>query len=227
MNLETMSWFAAVLAIPVMFLTWLFKPKEFIAFCKNCWGLFFATFVVIALIAAWIRGWFNWLIHPATLPVWVLILLVCLGMLIAFAVWLVVKSLNKQPLPEIRPNWPPVQEPARPAQPAQPDWHNYISDELFGVLWRWSYIGNTINDSALVAFCPKQGCMNRLESGFSPENPHMHLSLYGIADTMACHRCGFKKHFDCDHETLKRRVMDEIERLVNTRQYVERLKTNS
>jgi hypothetical protein len=78
---------------------------------------------------------------------------------------------------------------------------------------------------ALAAFCPRPGCLNRLESGFSPENPNLHASFYGLPDTMRCNRCGFKKHFDCDHETLKRRVIDEIERLVNTGQYVERLKS--
>ena len=41
------------------------------------------------------------------------------------------------------------QTPPQPAQPARIDWHNYIQDEIFGVLWHWQYSGNSLNDSRL------------------------------------------------------------------------------
>jgi hypothetical protein len=62
MKLEEWSWIAGIVGVPVMFLTWLFKPKEFVAFCKNRWDLIFAMIVAAMLISAWIHGWFNWLV---------------------------------------------------------------------------------------------------------------------------------------------------------------------
>jgi len=125
---------------------------------------------------------------------------------------------------------PPQPEPiyqAQSPQSQQPDWHNFVSDEIFGVFWRWNYIGKTINDRALAAFCPRPDCMNRLETAIDPQNPNVNRFLSfetGVPETMSCHRCGFKRHFDCDGRTIQRRVIDEIERLVNTGQYVQRLK---
>jgi len=42
LDLEKMSWIAALVAVPVMLLTWLFKPKEFLSFCKASWLLILA-----------------------------------------------------------------------------------------------------------------------------------------------------------------------------------------
>lgn len=225
MNLEKMSWLAGIVAVPVMLLTWFFKPKEFVSFCKDSWKFVLAMFFVVALVTAWIRSWFNWLTHPVTLPLWVLILL--LGLLFVFGVLLIAASLKK-PLLQIETDrtTSPAQEPTRPAQPAQPtqpDWHNFVSDEIFGVLWRWSYSGNTILDYDLTAFCPRTGCMNRLEIEFDPQNPNIPRQYLTIPESMTCHHCGFKCHFDCDRQTLQKRVINEIERLINTGQYVQRM----
>lgn len=115
----------------------------------------------------------------------------------------------------------------QPAPPSRPDWHKFVSDEIFGVFWRWSYSGNSINDHLLAGFCPKQGCMNRLEIDFDPQNPHLAGQFHTLCESMVCHRCGFKHHFDCDRESLQRRVIHEIERLINTGQYMARLKFRS
>jgi hypothetical protein len=115
---------------------------------------------------------------------------------------------------------------AQPTQPTQPDWHNFDSDHIFGVLWRWNYSGNTLRESSLSAFCPQQGCMNRLEIEYDPQNPNFARSATidsGVPETMSCQRCGFKRHFDCDRETLKQKVIYEIERLIHTGQYVQRM----
>src|SRR5665213_471442 len=194
MKLEKWSWFAGIVAAIVATLAWLVDRNDAIKFCKD-WGKTIISPFVFA---------FNWLTHPVTWPIWALILLVFLGLLL----WLIGTCLNKQSL--------------SPAQRAQGDFHNFTRREIEGVVWKWNYFGNRINDSALAAFCPKPGCMNRLESDFSPENPNRHAGLVP-PDTMKCNRCGFIKHFDRDYDTLKRHVMDEIERLIETGQYVEQI----
>lgn len=229
MNLEHLSWVAGIVAVPVMLLTWFFKPKEFASFCKSTWPLLLVIFLIAGLIVTWVRGWFSWLAHPATLPLWLVILLFIL--LFVFGVLFIAASLKKSVVTiEPRRTVPPAREtsyPTQPTQPAQLDWHSFVSDEIFGVLWRWSYVYNRISDTSVIAFCPRPGCMNRLEIGMDPQNPNIGRQPYSFPATMGCHRCGFKHHFDCDENTLRRRVMDEIERLINTGQYVQRMTTKA
>ena len=167
--------------------------------------------------------WLNWFVQPVTVPFWVLLLSGLLGFAVAVVFWLIISALHRQSRTETRKNWPPSREPARPTEPTKPDWHHFVSDEIFGVIWRWSYFGDEISQNSLSAFCPKPGCLNRLESVFDMDNPN--FSHYGPpCATLICRRCGFKRYFDCHHDSLERRVFSEIERLVNTGQYVTRLK---
>jgi hypothetical protein len=117
--------------------------------------------------------------------------------------------------------------PAQKMRSQRPDWHRFVSDQIFGVLWRWGYTGNSINDNVLSGFCPKQGCMNRLDIDFDSQNPNAAKNFDTIPETMTCSRCGFKRHFDCDRQTLQVKVIHEIERLINTGQYVQRLEFGS
>ena len=213
-----MSQLAGIVAVPVLLFTWLIKPKEFVSFYKVSWKFVLAIVFAVALFTVWIRGWFDWLAHPVTMRFWVLILL--LGLLFVFGVLLIAASLKKLTV-QIE-----TQTAGKSASSAKPDWHNYVSDEIFGVIWRWRYIGNTIDHDSLAAFCPRSGCMNRLKIGLDPQNPNRPRDYYIFPESIVCHRCNFKHHFDCDGPTIERRVIDEIERLINTGQYVQRMKGN-
>lgn len=214
---------AQILSIPLAIVLWFFTKEHVAKFWKTWWKPIFGVLAVVTLFALWRLGWFNWLTYSPTIPIWVLILLVFLGLLFAFVVWLLKTALNKKSLPPFQP--PSAGEPERPEQPTQPDWHSFTRADIFGVVWEWNYIGNMINGSSLAAFCPNQGCMNRLEDQLDPKNPNQSThDFYIFPVTLNCHRCRFKRHFDCDYDTLKRRVMDEIERLVKTGRYVQLLR---
>jgi hypothetical protein len=135
------------------------------------------------------------------------------------------KSSKLQTRKAIRPTQS-AQE-TQTTKPPRLDWHNYVSDEIFGVRWEWRYKGNMLDCDSLAGFCPKQGCMNRLESGFDPQNPTPAVDIFNPPVSMTCHRCRFKRHFDCDEETLQQRVVNEIERLVKTGQYMQRPTTKA
>lgn len=219
MKLEKASWIASILAIPVAFVVWYFKPEEFTAFFKKAWNVIVSPFAAMS----------NWLAHRAETPVWVLLLLVFLGILLAIAIIWFMRFLQRPalraaprhtPTPiystaeTVRPQIPP-----QPAPPARIDWHNYIQDEIFGVLWHWRYIGNTLDDSRIGALCPRAGCMNRLELTFDPQNPNLYRGHMTMPQSFVCNRCGFKQHFEFDGDTLRRRVCDEIERRVRTGEF--------
>jgi hypothetical protein len=220
MKLERWSWIAGIFAAVIGLLAWLVDKNDFIAFCKATW-----KFIITPFLSA-----YNWLTHPVALPVWMLPLLLLLGVLVAFLVWLVSSSRRKIRLHRrqaMTPNQPAVQpagQSAEPVKPARIDWHDYIQDEIFDVLWQWRYSNNAINEYSLVSLCPRTGCMNRLQIvELDPANPSLHTSFMTMPATLTCHRCGFKRHFDYDGNTLRSRVCDEIERRVRTGEYEQRM----
>jgi hypothetical protein len=226
-SLSDVANLAQIISIPLTVLLWFFTKEHVAGFWKKWWRLIFSVLAVVTIVGAWRQGWFSWLTHSTALPIWVLILILFGGPLLGFIIWSVISSLPSKPVENTtkidRSQSVPKQS-TQPVKPIQIDWHNFVSDEIFGVLWRWDYYGNTINDRSLTAFCPRPGCMNRLESELDPANPNFGRQHYGFPETMTCHRCGFKHHFDCDSETVRRRVVNEIERLVNTGQYLQRIK---
>jgi hypothetical protein len=215
---------AQILSIPLAIVLWFFTKERVAMFWAKWWKLIFGVLGIVTLFAFWRLDWLHWLSRPVTLPLWLLILLLVL--IAGFGVLLIATSL-KNPLLQIgmsHESSPMQRNSTQPAQPSQSDWHNFVSDEIFGVLWKWRYVHNKLDEYSLVGFCPRQDCMNRLDIDFDPQNPNLGANPYGLPETMTCHRCGFKRHFDCDRQTLTRRVFNEIERLVHTGQYVERLK---
>ena len=154
MKLEKASWIAAILAIPVAFFVWYFKPEDFNSFFKSLGKIICAPFLMV----------FNWLnTHPVTWPVWALILIAISGLaVVAMLFYFFGKVSETQPVPELL-NLDPL---------------NYRADEIFGVEWVWSYVYRKLNVNDLSAFCPKKSCMCRLTMQEHPERMAMRQSGY-------------------------------------------------
>jgi len=94
----------------------------------------------------------------------------------------------------------------------------YTEDEIMGVYWKWTYRGNIIGHPE--GFCPQVDCRRRLDfrddwnrargGGYAPVSAH-------------CPRCGFSHPFQQSENEVRRLVAIEIEGLLSTGQYKERL----
>jgi hypothetical protein len=222
MKLEEMSWIAGCIALPLMVVIWLIDRKQFTDFCKKWKGLILVAFIVVALMVALSHGCFNWLTHGVTLPIWALLVTVLLVVLIAFLGWLIGNTISTRPLPLMEQFQPSEQvQPKQPLLTPQPNPLLYVNDEIFGVRWSWDYIGRMINTPSLIAFCPRQNCRCRLEAktDFNKYIPH----VYALPISLNCPRCGFRQDFDYGMEKLKYNVGVEIERRINTGEYIKLL----
>jgi hypothetical protein len=205
MKLEKASWIAAILAIPVAFFVWYFKPEDFNSFFKGLGKLIYTPFSMV----------FNWLTHPVTWPVWALILIAISGLaVVAMLFYFFGKVSETQPVPELL-NLDPL---------------NYRADEIFGVEWVWSYVYGKLNVNDLSAFCPKKSCMCRLTMQEHPERMAMRQSGYSagvyIPVSFTCTTCGFTRQFDSDWKKLKNDIFLEIERRIRTGEFQQRMTQN-
>jgi hypothetical protein len=104
-------------------------------------------------------------------------------------------------------------------------YQDYCSDEIFGVRWSWSYGYGKLNENSLVAYCPRTGCMHRLESRINRLLDANSTMLTGLVatDSLHCPRCGFQQDLDTDVQHQKVKVLLEIERLINTGEFAQRV----
>jgi len=194
MKLEKGSWIAAILAIPVAFLVWLVTPTEFIGFCKSLGKTISTPFASM----------FSWLTHPVTWPMWVLIVVVLAVLFVLIATLLLYSLIRKGGrLPEIDPV-------------------NYRTDEIFGVVWIWSYIYGKLDQNNISAICPRQDCKHRLETQINPNAP-FNPALRMPPVSLVCRRCGFKKDFNSDLKSVEYDVLLEVDRRIRTGEFVRRL----
>ncbi len=205
MTLSDYASWASILSLPLSVVLWFFTREAAAKFWKDWLGWIIIGAIILGLLASWHMGWLSWLTKPITWPVWGLILLGIGGCILALLCWFVVKMFDEQPI-----------------IPMQLDWHNYTHDEIFGVRWNWSYVGNQISDQ-LSVFCPRQNCCKcRLKSELN-NNARFNPGKYYPPISLVCSHCGFKQDYDCDFESLKRDVLFEIERRINTKEFLKHL----
>ena len=150
MNLEQWSQVAGIGAIPIGIIVWLVDRKQVITFCKKWSKIIVVAFAGVILFAVWQRGYFNWLFHPVTWPVWALIILGFFSLAIPVGTVLIIAYFERQP-----------------SRPTENDPFSYLTDIIFGIEWVWGYIGTQLNVHELSAFCPNQSCKCRLEPEFT------------------------------------------------------------
>ena len=202
-KLQTFAWIAGILSCLVAIIVNWERLEQFL---KKCWACFSGLF-----------DWVQWFSHPIAIPVfWIILLVGILVLLTLLLIWLIANSPHNQQAHPTEQVLPKV-----PLLTAQPNPLNYVNDEIFGVRWSWDYIGGMINDSHLVAFCPRQNCRCRLEAKTDCNRyiPH----VYALPISLNCPRCGFSREFDSDMKQLKHNVGVEIERRINTGEYIKAL----
>ena len=202
MTLSDYASCASILSLPLSVVLWLFTRETAAKFWKNWFGRIFFVGFILGLVAVWHMGWLSWLTKPVVWPVWALILLGVGGLVLPLLYWGLIKLFGKQSII------------------SQLNWRNYVNDEIFGVNWHWNYLGDKLYDD-LSAFCPDHKCKCRLRSEpnrNAPFNPNRYESPISLV----CPRCGFQKDFDSDFESIKRNVFIEIERRLNTKEFLKR-----
>lgn len=193
MKLEDVAGYATIASIPLTIVLWLVTREHFMAFWKKWAWLIKTTVVLLTLIGLVRLGWLDWIANRVTVPVYVLIIVLAL---LLGSVWLVARFVKYM----------------ASSSPSQP-WLTYVSDNLFGVDWNWQYHDGQLTAYGITALCPKPSCRCRL----SPQRSSMYDAIKEIG--LVCQNCGFQKDFDCDWETLERRVLIEVERRIRTGQY--------
>jgi len=202
MTLSDYASWASIFSLPLSVVLWFFTREAAAKFWKDWLGWIIIGAIILGLFAAWHMGWLNWLAQPITWPVWGLILLGVTSFLCPLCCWGLIKLFSEQPII------------------SQLDWHNYVNDEIFGVNWHWSYFGDKLGDE-LSAFCPRQDCKCRLKSELN-NSARYNPGRYDFPISLVCSRCGFRQDYDRDLESLKRDVFIEIERRLNTKEFLKR-----
>jgi hypothetical protein len=126
-------------------------------------------------------------IAPSLIANWILVLLVLLALpmllLIIVAAW----------------QW------IRPAKQSQPSWKTYLSDEFFGLKWRWQYFGDAMSD--MHTFCPN------CDFQVYPERASSYIAVDRIAFRCdSCHRelCTFEDSYEAMENQAKRFAQQKI-----------------
>jgi hypothetical protein len=204
-KLQILSWLLAPVTLAVTLIIHRNNLKMFLLKWWKALALF--TFVTL-LVAAYFNGRLAWLVRTVALPIWVWLLLV------PAAIVLVISCLLA---------WckPSTKEPLATDEPLAPDPLRYTEADIFGARWHWRYINRRIDNESLAAFCPKSHCKNRLE--LQDDCDRMDLERHGIPVKLVCLHCGFCKPFDFAKHDLLNRVGQEIERRLNTGEYVREL----
>ncbi len=212
MKLEDWAHIAEIFMGVATFVTLAIQYKKVMVFCKRFWKVILPAFLIVALYALWVRGYFDWLFHPVTLPIWEWILFGGILLAVPIVLWAFVHSItiNAQQ-PETLP-------------PQRPDPHNYVNDHIFGVMWLWSYdMRGMINLNSLTPICPEPNCLNRLDRQMDFERyTNIRPSQFGPPISLSCSHCHFKREFDHGWEHLQDALGKEIERRINTGEYIQR-----
>jgi hypothetical protein len=199
MTLSDYASWASIFSLPLSVLLWFFTRETAAKFWKDWLGWIISAAIILGVFAAWHMGWLNWLAKPITWPVWGLILLGFVCFICPLFCQGLIKLFSDQSIPQL-------------------DWHNYVNDEIFGVRWNWRYFGDKLDDE-LSAFCPRQDCKCRLKSELN-NNARFNPGKYYPPISLVCSRCGFRQDYDIDLESLKRDVLVEIERRINTKEFL-------
>jgi hypothetical protein len=205
--------FAQILSLPLAILLWLFTKDHVTTFWRKWRTPIFIGLPCLAAVGAWRWGWLAWLVRPitVTLPVWVwAVALMCIALAISLP-WVMRVSLRND---SSRPGNPIGELPS--ARTSRRGWTEYINDEIFGVRWSWDYFGTRLDARSLTAFCPAISCRHRLDV-----RPNYPAAISKLTISLSCPRCGFTRDFDWDHDELRKNVLGEVERRLNTGEYLE------
>ena len=193
MNLSDIANYAQIVSIPLTILIWLITRERFVKFWKKWFVLILVIALIIGLIGLWKVNWLQWLQwlqYQITWPVWALMLLSLSGLAIAFSIRALTGSLGRIP-----------------------DHSLYISDNVFGIEWHWCYQGDALYTKNFAPFCPNRECSCMLD-------PARRSSYQAIDDViLVCDHCGFTKDFECNWDTLIRKVVKEIDRRIRTGEF--------
>jgi hypothetical protein len=189
---------AQLLVFPLAILVWLVTQRIAPRFWKRWARSILAVSAVVTLFGLWRLRILDSLGGRVHLPGWMML---GLGLLAVLA-GLFLRSLMRSN------TW-------------ERDWRDYISDEMFGVVWHWRYIRNEVPEHHLSPFCPEQQCGCRLQSRANPERRGPQPAAVPVF--LLCPRCGFKREFDSGFDGLKAKVVAEIENRLRTGEYQKRL----
>jgi hypothetical protein len=168
--LSDMANWAQILSLPVSVALWYFTREKAAKFWKKYLKVILSAFAILTLITFSRVGWLDWLTHEVTWPVWALMLLGLSVPVVALLILWLRSLLEKQP--ESR------------------DYLLYVSDNIDGIEWHWSYSEGQLDDFRLSAFCSNHECSCRLEAQLQRIIPP-EISL-------KCNHCGYVKDFRCD-----------------------------
>jgi hypothetical protein len=222
-----------LLALPLSVVLWYFTKEHFNSFWRN-WRkpIFWILACAAGLAAAVTAARHGWLTKQVQLPVWIFVLSLALVLAVLWVAYLLIEALgSKTPARRTftpRSPGPPQSVPHQTAFPPErePGPLDYKGDDIFGVSWSWDYWGHTINDSTITAFCPLDKCRCRLDWKDDYERL-IHTGGYHGATTpttLICPNCGLSQAMQWDSRELRRRVALEIERRLNTGEFMKQLK---
>jgi hypothetical protein len=209
MSLSDWGNWAQIVSVPLAVVLALFATQKA---WKKWRKVFWVTAVISGLFLAYRFGWFHWLVKPVTLATWFLILIVLCSLAVSVTGLIVFKLVqNFQGKSELKRVFTV---------------DDYRSDIMFGCTWMWNYYrGGNINERSIIPYCPKPDCKCKLDAR---EDYHRHPmnSREQAPVTLSCVHCGntIKSEFTWDE--LHRRVMLEIDRRIQTREYLTHLESH-
>jgi|ERR1039458_3665497 hypothetical protein len=214
MQLEHWAHIAEIISPVLIVLTWAINRRDFFDVFRRRWKLILPAFVIVALYALWVRGYFMWLFNRVTLPVLELIVFAVLLLALPIGLWFLVHALQEnvkqlQPTPE----------------PLRPDPRNFVNDEILGVMWHWRYdMSGMLDVDSLLPICPGDTCRNRLDMRTDFQRySNMRPNPYGPPVSFVCSRCHFTREFDYSWIQLQQDLGKEIERRINIGEYAQRI----
>lgn len=185
---------ATIVSVPLTILTWLFTRERLAKFWKKWFKWILGIVVIGGIWGLWRLGWLNWLQYRFLCPVWGLILLFLSGLAIVACILAIATFLRTN------------------------DHFSYLSDNIFGIEWQWRWQGGKLYKHNLMSFCPRRKCSCRLD----PQEMSGYRAIDDIS--LVCDHCGFTKHFDCNWDELKWKVIKEIDRRIRTGESKENLR---
>jgi hypothetical protein len=197
MSLNDLASYATVATIPLTIILWLVTRELFMAFWKRWWRQIGVVAVLLTLVGLYRTGWLNWLGHRVALPVYGLLLVPVIGLaVIWFILWLATAVKSKSS-----------------SSTAVTAHLSYVSDNIFGIQWKWDYTYGKLLENTVSAFCPEPSCRCRLVA--------QRRSMYHAVDwiELVCPHCGFHKEFEKNWQQLVHLVLLEVERRINTGEF--------
>lgn len=176
-------------------LFWIVMHKRFSMAWRKWRKLILSAGAFLFIGGLWSKGWLAWLGTTIQVPVWLLIP-ACATVLACAALLLYSQWIKHK----------------------RPTYEDYTHDMIEGVEWRWNYPNGVLDSYPFNAFCPDSKCMSRLTYEVM-RIPASHA--YSTSYTCPC--CGSKKTLKGTHTDIKDRISIEVERRINTGQYVDRI----